>query len=298
MIIDMHGHLGDILYPGGGRLIFETDIKFPASSLLHRFYEKNLFRETPATRMISAVFPMMTVNCERRRDSAATLENFRASLRGTAIGLCVCAPIAPNNTFEDILRAQKEDPHIIAFTSPDFSTNRTAELLSGDLPRAAGVKIHPILQETEADSKKVMEAVEVISGCPKPVLLHAGQAFYYRASEKKNRFTSFASIEKIERLVAAFPRVQFIIGHAGLDEIGHVLNSLSKYKNAYVDTSFQPPEAIRALISAFGGNRVMFGSDWPYGLRVPAIKAVKEACGADAALQRAVFFENAAELLN
>jgi predicted TIM-barrel fold metal-dependent hydrolase len=73
---------------------------------------------------------------------------------------------------------------------------------------------------------------------------------------------------------------------------------LSKYKNACVDTSFQPPEAIRVLISAFGGDRVLFASDWAYGLRKPAILAVKEACGGDAGLLRAVLYDNAAELLN
>ena len=297
MIIDVHSHLGDILYPNGGDLISRTGIEFPKSTLIQRLYEKSLYRETPATQIINAIFPMMFANNERRRNFAATLENFRASLDGTDITLCVCAPIAPNNTFKDLLSAQNMDTRIIAFTSPDFSVSQTISMLLKDLPSAAGVKIHPILQEAEADSGKVMEAVDAISSYSKPVLIHSGKAFYYTKREKKSRFSGFASIDKIERLIAAFPHVKFIVGHAGLYEVAQVIDLLPKYKNAYVDTSFQPPEAIKALVSAFGGEKVMFASDWPYGLRLPAIQAVEQACRHDAALRKAVFYENAAEIL-
>jgi len=298
MIIDVHSHLGDILYPGGGQLIFRKGISFPSPSLLHRLYEKSLFRETPATRVINAAFPMMTVNCERRRNSAATLENFQASLQGTDIDMCVCAPVAPYNTFKDITAANEADPRVIPFTSPDFTSSRTADLLAEDLLKAAGVKIHPILQEVEADSPKVMEALEAVSAYSKPVLLHSGKAVYYSKDENKGCYVNFASIDKIERLISSFPRVKFIVGHAGLSEISQVIELLPKYKNAYVDTSFQPPEAIRALVSAFGGGRVMYASDWPYGLRPPAIRAAEEACLGDTSLRRAIFYDNAAGLLN
>ena len=297
MIIDVHSHLGDILYPGGGGVIFRDDMEFPSPALYQILSEKALFRDTLATRLTEKVFPMMPVNCERRRNFAATLANFRASLVGTDISQCVCAPIAPNNTFEDMLAARERDPRIVPFTSPDFTFSQMAVRLAKDLPGAKGVKIHPILQETEADSAKVMQALEVISACARPVLIHAGKSRYYHRREMKGRFRVFASIDRIERLIAAFPRVKIIVGHAGLGEIAQVIELLPKYKNAFVDTSFQPPEAIKALVKAFGGDRVMFASDWPYGPRVPAIRAAEEACGADAGLRRAVFWENAAGLL-
>jgi predicted TIM-barrel fold metal-dependent hydrolase len=298
MIIDIHGHIGDILYPGGGALIFREGIAFPASSGLQRPYEKALFRESLVMRIVNKAFPMISVNGERRRNFAATLENFRKSLEGTGITQCVCAPVAPFNTYEDILAARDQDQRIIAFTSPDFTREDAADRLANDLPGAAGVKIHPILQGVEADSKQVMETIEVTAAYARPVLLHAGKARYYPAREGKDRFTGCAATNKIERLIQAFPSVNFIVGHAGLDEVRSVLDRLPTYKNAYVDTSFQPPEAIRALILAFGGGRVLLGSDWPYGLRLPAVRAAEEACRGDAALLRAVLWENAAGLLN
>jgi predicted TIM-barrel fold metal-dependent hydrolase len=51
------------------------------------------------------------------------------------------------------------------------------------------------------------------------------------------------------------------------------------------------------LISTFGPDRVLFGSDWPFGNRPPAVEIVKRACRGDKGLERRIFFENAAELL-
>lgn len=308
LLIDIHSHIGNILYPFGGNLIFKTGIQFPPSSLIQLSDEKNLFRETFTSALLNKLFPMLSINCERSRNAAATLENFQASLIDTNIELSVCAPIAPNNTYEDILKAHEADSRIIAFTSPDFTWNNIInnansvkamqEKLISDLRNgAAGVKIHPILQEVEADSDLVMQAVETISLYSKPVLLHAGKAEYYAPSEGKKKFTDYASIARIENLISTFPDVDFIVGHAGLGEIESVINLLPKYNNAYVDTSFQSPEAIRVLISIFGADRVLFASDWPYGLRKPAILAVKEACGDDISLQKAILYDNAKELL-
>jgi predicted TIM-barrel fold metal-dependent hydrolase len=269
--------------------------------------EKTLFRETFLAVTLNKLFPMWSVNCERKRNAAATLENFRESLVDTNIEYSVCLPIAPNNTYEDMRKAHDADNRIIAFASPDFTwrslNNENAKkamkenFISDLRDGAMGVKIHPILQEIEADADEVMQTVEVISAYNKPVLLHSGKATYHIPAEGKKQFAHCASIDKIERLISTFPNVLFIVGHAGLNEIVSTIELLPKYKNVYVDTSFQPPEAIRVLISAFGSDRVLFASDWPYGLRKPAILAVKEACGDDISLQKAVLYDNAKELL-
>ena len=299
--IDIHGHLGDILYKSGGDLIFKTGIKFPKSTGLQLLDEKYLFRDGALAVILNKLFPMWATNCERKRNAAATLENMRESLEtgtGVEIKWSVCLPVAPHNNYKDIRAAADADPRIIAFTSPDFSSDGMERKLDADLKSgAAGLKIHPIIQETEADAREVMQAVEIAAAYDAPVLLHSGRAAYYTRRENKARFRENASIIKIERLIAAFPATRFIVGHAGLSQLAEVLDLLCKYKNVYVDTSFQPPEAIQVLISAFGGDRVMFASDWPYGLRRAAILSVKEACRNDAGLLKALLYDNAAAML-
>jgi len=299
-IIDVHGHIGDILYPDGGKLIFKTGIKFPVSFCLWFLTERVLYRETLLYKVANKINPMWSVKRERKRNSAATLENLSKSLDGTNIIKCVCAPVAPNVTYDDIFAAYQQERRIIAFTSPDFTldVNNMQKKLEADLKNGAlGVKIHPIIQQVEADSEIVMNAVEIIQSYSKPVLIHVGPANYYLPCENKTRSADFSSIEKIERLVAAFPDVNFIIGHAGLDDFQKVIEIMPKYKNTYVDTSFQYPQSIKDLIAAFGGDRIMFASDWHYGLRKPMIATVYEACKNDAALQKLIFYDNAANLL-
>jgi len=304
-IIDVHGHLGDILYPNGGELIFKTGVNFPKSFLLWFLTERVLYRETFLYKLSNKINPLWSVKRERERNAAATLENLRKSLDGTNIIRCVCAPVSPNNTYNDMLKAYKLEPRIIPFTSPDFSLGDikiTQKKLDDDLKNGAmGIKIHPILQETASDSDDVMSVMEIIKKYSKPVLLHAGPAQYYlkKESEKgnKTRFVDYSSTEKTEKLISAFPSVNFIVGHAGLDDFYKVGENIAKYKNAYVDTSFQYPQSIKDLIKSFGGERVMFASDWHYGLRKPMISTVFEACKNDDVLQKLVFHDNAANLL-
>jgi hypothetical protein len=318
-IIDMHSHIGNILYPSGGGIIFQTGKKFPPSTGLQLLDEKYLFRDIRLGLALNRIFPNWSTDCERKRNNAATLQNFQKSFEynhkrlckaglETEIKLCVCLPVAPNTDYRDTQKAAQKDSRVIAFASPDFSLCKnniklmTAKLASDLSDGAAGIKIHPIIQETPADSKEAMEAVQVISGQkqPKPVLLHSGRAGYYTPKENKSRFADNASAEKTGRLVYEFPNVNFIIGHSGLNEIDLFVKLLKQYKNVWFETSFQPTENIKRLIYEFGADKVLFGSDWPYGLREPAILSAAKACGdgRDKSMLEAIFYGNAANLLN
>lgn len=300
-IIDVHGHIGDILYPDGGELIFKTGIKFPISFLEWFLCERVLYKETSLFKTVEKLFPYWSVKSERKRNASATLENLCKSLDGTNIVKCVCAPVEPYVSYNNILAASKIEPRIIAFTSPDFTLgiNNMKDKLTSDLKKGAmGIKIHPIIQEVEADSEIVLAAVEALQPYSKPVLIHAGSSSYYLPSENKTRFINYSSIERIEQLISTFPKVNFIIGHAGLDEYEKVIKIMPKYTNAYVDTSFQNPQTVKDLITAFSGERVLFASDWHYGLRKPAINVVLKACENDASLLKSVLYDNAANLLN
>jgi hypothetical protein len=80
-------------------------------------------------------------------------------------------------------------------------------------------------------------------------------------------------------------------------DVKEVMQLLGGYQNVWVDTSLQPPGSIRNLIDVFGEDKVLFASDWPFGCRKPAIKAVKAACKGNERVERKVFYENACHLL-
>jgi len=80
-------------------------------------------------------------------------------------------------------------------------------------------------------------------------------------------------------------------------DVMDVIRLLGKFKNVWVDTSFQSPGMIKKLIKTFGPDKVLFASDWPFGSRTVGIKAVKAACGSDKRLADMLFYENTENLL-
>lgn len=301
MIIDVHCHLGDILRPGGGRLIWKTGIRQGRGLNLVRFSEGLLYRDPGGIgRLLDRLFADHVTRVEQARNAAATLENLRSAMNTFGVVRAACMPIPPHVTFDDLACAAAVEPAILPFTGADFGR-------SGDLPArladhvargARGLKLHPIIQRRPLDGPDMMAAVEAFAPSGRPVLFHCGISSYYLGKEKTRRQNSgLGHIEGARRLAAAFPGVDFIAGHAGLLEVGQVMDRLGPLANVSVDVSFQPPETIRRLIRVFGPERVLFASDWPYGRHRPALGAVAAACRGDRRLERRILFENAAERL-
>ena len=298
MIIDCHGHLGNILYPGGGELIFKKDVKKRFGIDLLTLSERWL--HAVATDAVLGLFSTQITRGQRARNETATLENMRKSMDAAGVDKMVCLPVPPYVTFDDLRRAAEIDPGVIPFTGVDFTGDEDIHaVLRRDVDAGArGLKLHPVIQKEPLDSKRTFEAVEAFGAYGLPVLFHAGVFSYYLgAEESHNQVTSYGEIRYGRDLVAAFPKVDFIVGHAGLFLVDDVTAMLRGRSNVYVDITIQPPATIRKLIEVFGPERVLYGSDWPWGNHIPAIKAVRKACKGDRTLENLIFFENAAGLL-
>jgi predicted TIM-barrel fold metal-dependent hydrolase len=304
MIIDFHSHLGDILSPNGGKLIFQTGIE-PVSEDLISGAEENLYRtpqDSQATTDAAAASAMMDLVTEaaRSRNCSATLENWQRSLDEADIQMAVCLPIPPYLTFEDLKRARELDARIIPFSGVDFTRQHNIELsLQQDVNQGAkGIKLHPIIQNLPLHDIRIHEAVEAFAPHNLPILLHCGTMSYYLGEEKETRQTpAYGEVRYTQKLVSDFPTVSFVIGHAGLFEVQEVMERLGEFKNVWADISFQSPENVTELISIFGPDRVLFGSDWPFGNRPPMKTIVREVCRGDRSLEKMIFWENAVRLL-
>ena len=303
MIIDIHTHLGNILYPGGGDLIWQKGIrkKIFYDAISHS--ELMLHKNAPffcLEKWIYHTCSHLITLAERARNATATLENFSRSMDDNGIEASACMPVPPFLTFEDLKRAAQKEPRLIPFTGVDFTRKYDVDAAFGkDVAEGArGLKLHPIIQQTSLADPKTFEAVEAFAVHDLPVLFHCGISSYYVGTEKKkNQNPDFGTIEDAKKLVAAFPHVTFIAGHAGMFQYREVIALLAGHSNVMVDTSIQAPSRVRELISAFGPDRVMYASDWPWGNREPAIKIIKKACNGDEALERKLFYDNAAGLL-
>jgi len=299
-IIDMHIHLGNILYPGGGELIEKKgvckDIKFDIITLS----EKMLHFDLGDKSLENKLFGKWITLAERARNLTATRENMRRSMDATGVVANAVMPIPPYVNFSDLAGAAEKDTGILPFTGIDFSQSPDviASRLAADVAAGAkGLKLHPIIQKEKLTSIKTFSAMEAFIQYGLPVLCHCGTSSYYPKNEHYMEEPSYGEIFYLRDLARAFPGVRFIVGHAGLYEVKDVLNLLHPYKNVFIEISFQSPKTIRSLIKTFGPEKILYGTDWPWGDRLTAVKCVRHACGTDKALAKRIFYENAAELL-
>ncbi len=120
-----------------------------------------------------------------------------------------------------------------------------------------GVKLHPDIQNFKADDPKVIKIFEICNEKKLPVLLHTGDSRYDNSNP-----------DRIEKILNMFPELTIIGAHFGgwsmWDKAPEIL---CKYKNFYVDTcsSFYAlsKERAKEIISLYGTDRVIFGTDFP-----------------------------------
>ncbi len=299
-IIDAHSHLGDILYHGGGELIGQTGVKMEPIFDPAAISERTLHRDFLGSgRLIYSLLEKWITRAERARNFTATLENFSNSMEETGVTYSICLPVPPHVTFADLQPVADEVPGVIPFTGVDYNRDRKLGIaLEADVKAGArGLKLHPIIQNVPLMGERTRAAIDAFSVHCLPVLFHCGVSSYYLGIEKVKENPSYGEIHYGAELVREFPEVSFIAGHSGLFEVRDVIKMMGGRSNVWVDTSFQSVAMVRELIGAFGPERVLFASDWPYGKRAPALAIARAACDGDAGLERRVLFENAAELL-
>ncbi len=298
MIIDTHTHLGDILHEGGGSLINRTGVTKRRVFDPVSISESMLHRDLGLNRALERLLERWVVNAEQARNATATLENMTRSMDEEGIDFCAVMPIPPYVDFDDLARAQKREKRLIPFTGLDYTVKDPSGRLARDVASGArGLKLHPIIQRVALTDRRTMEVVERFAAFGLPVLFHCVYTSYFHRAEAHRQDTSLGAIAHARRLAGSFPSVRFIAGHSGLFEVRETIELLAPLPNVYAEISFQPPAIIRRLVEAFGPDRVLYGSDWPWGSRLTALAAVRAACRKDAGLERAILGGNAAALL-
>lgn len=298
-VIDIHSHVGDILYPGGGRIIERRGVRKKVIFDPISIWQMGLNRNFGMGNLAYRVFLPWVIRAEQVRNVTATRENARHSMDAAGVTSTVCLPIPPHVVFADLKAAAEKDPGLIPFTGVDFSdASRLDEQFRADVGAGAkGLKLHPIIQKVSFTDERMMKAVRSFMRFDLPILFHAGVSNYYSGGEKGRNIPAYGGIGAAAELVSAFPRAKFVVGHAGMYNVQDVNRLLGRCQNVWIDTSLQSPESIRSLIDVFGEDRVLFGSDWPFGCRKAAIKAVKAACNDDSRVEKKVFYQNACRLL-
>ncbi len=322
-IIDAHTHLWDVLNQKWWELIHKkwipdrniSDRKLKTTDILDpaqwaTWAEFNHDGGAPGIKKsLMEKLNAWNVWASTKRNASATLENCINSMDAAWVEYQVTLPIPPYLTFEDIQKSNNN--RIIPFTGIDFSrketdnefANRVETQLESDVQNGAKwLKIHPILQLHCLMSNRVRIVMEIFSKYNLPMLSHSGHANYYKLrgtdAEKKQAPEYGLDIESFAELAKQFPTSPIIVGHSWINSVHEVIERLARFENIHVDTSFQGQQYIRELIAAFGEDRVMFASDWPFWARTGHVRVMQKALAWNNIIAEKVFFKNANSLMN
>jgi uncharacterized protein len=152
---------------------------------------------------------------------------------------------------------------------------------------ARGVKLHPHSDGFDFHHPAMARIFDLVSEAQVPLLVHAGVGDH-------------PILEGLVDLVLERPRLTLILGHAGVADQGQFATRLREHPGVYYDTAWFMPADLFDLCSRVSPQRLLFGSDPPYGrplgTMVLALRMAQHA-GFDGPMTRGLLGENAAAVL-
>ncbi len=160
--------------------------------------------------------------------------------------------------------------------------------------RMTGIKFHPPFQKVDISDEKYIPMWKHINHLGFPVLIHCGRA---RGEGIYDLFPSGVS-----KFLRYLPDIPVILAHMG-SRSGNPEEEKILYQfpeNVYIDTAMsaerQELEDFERLASAMGPERVVFGSDFPYGTQKAAIEFIRKSSFSDSE-KAMILGGNAAKIL-
>ena len=158
----------------------------------------------------------------------------------------------------------------------------------------AGIKFHPPFQKVHLEDPKYEEMWRKINELGFPVLIHMGTARIVRP------YDLYPS--GIRKILKFAPDIPIIMAHMGsfcmMKNPNENLENLPE--NVFIDTamSAELEEAgeFEEIIRRFGTNRVLYGSDFPYGTQKAAIARIRDSSFTDSEKED-MLWRNAAKIL-
>ncbi|MCX8131771.1 MAG: amidohydrolase family protein [Clostridia bacterium] len=217
---------------------------------------------------------------EFENPGTGSISDVLKNMNKTGIDYTVMANFSPakilhNNNLWTI-SVSEENKSLIPLVSfhPDLEGKLGVLLESYIKKGAKGIKIHPMAQGFEPIHKRMDEVYEACRETSFPIVFHCGRVSNARLNE-------YADLDMILPVIEKYPEVPFILTHMVDGNIEHVLMLAENYKNVYFDTSIvitgypsiaavNEPSwlddgAVVDIINRIGAERILFGSDYPWG---------------------------------
>lgn len=136
---------------------------------------------------------------------------------------------------------------------------RIAELRDHAATGARLIKLHPTVQKFYPDDPGMMELYAEAQRLGLVIFFHGGRAGIEPESRQR-----YALPRHYEEVLANFPDLPVILGHAGARDSAAMVSLALKYDNAWLGIHGQGVTRLDEIIRRTGGERLLFGSDWPF----------------------------------
>jgi predicted TIM-barrel fold metal-dependent hydrolase len=199
-----------------------------------------------------------------------------ASMDGAGIGTSVICSIATKpEQFEPILKWSKQiaSPRIVPLPSihprdpdPVGQARRVAEA------GLAGIKLHPYYQEFNMDDDALFPLYHALDELGLLLVCHTGFDFAFPRDRK-------ADPVRIRRVVERVPTLKLITSHMGAwddwDEVEKHLIGRPITMDISLSLDLLGQKRARAMILAHPAERVLFGTDSPWGSQPETLQALR-----------------------
>jgi hypothetical protein len=154
------------------------------------------------------------------------------------------------------------------------------------------IKFHPTMQRTYPDANVMMELYAECEKLGLIVFFHCG-----RAGIEPEATHRYALPRHYEAAIKTYPRLAFILGHAGARDVAQALPLAQRYENVWLDTHGQGVTVLHDILQRTGGQRLLFGTDWPFYHLAASLAKLLIISEGDDALRYALLRGNAERLL-
>ncbi|WOJ92765.1 amidohydrolase family protein [Congregibacter variabilis] len=121
------------------------------------------------------------------------------------------------------------------------------------------VKLHPTVQRFYPDDPSMMPLYEEAQRLGMVIFFHGGRAGIEPESSQR-----YAVPRHYAKVLRDFPRLQVILGHAGARDSAGMLELALAHQNAWLGIHGQGVTSLDTIIARTGGERLLFGTDWPW----------------------------------
>lgn len=224
----------------------------------------HIYPDKLAARAVGALNSFYNFAC----DGDGTYSDYTAACRAGGVDGFLLLGVATNahqnrsvNAFvaESVRRARSEGFRAYGFMgmSQDIG-DFEAELDASAADGLCGVKLHPDIQGVDILDPRLLGLYELLQARGLPICFHAGD------NRPEYRFSEPTKIARVARM---FQQLRINAAHFGGYTVFDDVGDLFSCENVHVDLSSALWLIDRAraleLISAFGIERVMFGTDYP-----------------------------------